>query len=101
MCVLTPFLAIAQPNQKDSDKGKALYKETCARCHSKLIGRKITGSPKLKNLDEDYITARLISYAEDKGNYTEEHKYKQKMIETAKALSASDIKNVAVYLSTK
>lgn len=99
ICLMASPLATAQT--ADKELGKDLYKEKCARCHSKLIGRKITGSPKLKNLDEAYITARLTNYAADEGDYTEEKKYKQRMIDTAKALSESDIKNIAAYLATK
>ncbi|TDF35855.1 c-type cytochrome [Alteromonadaceae bacterium M269] len=92
---------ISNAQAADKEAGKALYKETCARCHSKLIGRKITGSPKLTNTDEAYITARLKGYAQDEHDYTDEKKYKQRMIDTAKSLSDEDIKNIAAYLSSK
>ena len=101
LCLITSPLATAQSDEERLQAGKTLYKETCARCHGKLIGRKITGSPKLTKLDEVTIAERLRSYAEDEGDYTEEKKYKQKMIDTAKALSKSDIENVAAYLATK
>jgi cytochrome c553 len=93
--------ANAQSDEVSIGKGKDLFKGTCARCHAKLIGRKITGSPKLSNLSAGDVVARLNSYAQDKGDYSETQKYKQKMIEAAKALSASDIQNLAAYLDSR
>lgn len=101
ICLMASPLAMSQVNENALNQGEALFKDKCARCHSKLIGRKITGSPKLKNLDAAYIKAKLTGYAEDDKDYTEEKKYKQKMIDTAKALSESDINNLAAFLSTK
>jgi cytochrome c553 len=101
ICLLTSPLAISQSNEAKVKEGKILYKDKCARCHSKLIGRKITSSPKLTNLDKTYVIDRLTNYAKDSDDYTEESKYKQKMIDTAKSLSTSDINNLASFLSTR
>lgn len=59
--------------------GYQLYADKCKGCHDSVIGRYMTGSPKLKNLDVDYIIRQRHYFDEGFREFEQLSKHQLKM----------------------
>ncbi|MBL4761125.1 MAG: hypothetical protein JKY93_00325 [Gammaproteobacteria bacterium] len=71
---------------KDS-KGYQIYVDRCKGCHSSMVGRLMTGSPRLSELDSGYIIRQLNFFAEDFRSFDQPSKHQLKMQAVVKSLT--------------
>ncbi len=83
---------------KNSD-GYKLYKEKCKGCHNSMIGRFITGSPKLRNLDGAYIIRQLDFFNKGLRVFDQPTKHQLKMQTVVKSLNDEEFEALTHFIT--
>lgn len=85
-----------------SDQGSTgyqIYMEQCKGCHESAIARYITGSPKLKSLDADYIIGQLHFFEKGLRGFDNPTKYQLKMKSVVETLSDNEFEALKLFVS--
>jgi len=82
------------------NQGKMLYETNCQGCHSSVIGRFFTNSPKISHLKGSYILDQLILFAANKRKFQDENKHKNKMIEVSKRFNKKELSDITAYIKS-
>lgn len=82
----------------DLESGERLYKEQCEGCHSSMLGRYFTKSPRITHLKGPYLLAQLDQFAKGKRLVVEDSKHKLKMVAVAKKLSDREQSNIVAFI---
>lgn len=80
------------------ENGERLYKERCKGCHSSMLGRYFTKSPRITHLRGAYLLAQLNQFSKSKRLVVEDSKHKLKMVAVAKKLSETDQANIVAFI---
>jgi len=80
------------------ENGEHLYKEQCEGCHSSMLGRYFTKSPRITHLRGSYLLAQLNQFSKGKRTVMEDSKHKLKMAAVAKKLSESEQSNIVAFI---
>ena len=76
-----------------------VFEEQCKGCHVSFIGRHITGSPRLDDLEPDYINRQLDSFKANERNLQNPSKHATKMKAVAASLTNSQLSSLQAYFS--
>jgi len=79
-------------------KGYELYREKCKGCHEGAIGRRMTDSPKLRNLDVDYIVRQLHFFEEQLREFDEPTKHQLKMQTVVQSLTEEEYEALSRFI---
>lgn len=79
-------------------EGYKLYEKKCKGCHNGM-GRLITGSPKLSNLDSGYLIRQLHFIGEDLRKYDKPTKHQLKMQAVVKDLTDDEFDLLARFIT--
>lgn len=82
----------------DLENGERLYKEQCEGCHSSMLGRYFTKSPRITHLRGPYLLAQLNQFSNGKRLVVEDSKHKLKMVAVAKKLSDREQSNIVAFI---
>lgn len=83
----------------DLENGERLYKEQCEGCHSSMLGRYFTKSPRITHLSGPYLLAQLNQFSKGKRLVVEDSKkHKLKMVAVAKKLSERDQLDIVAFI---
>ncbi|MDH5427030.1 MAG: c-type cytochrome [Nitrospirota bacterium] len=82
----------------NAKNGERLYKEQCEGCHSSMLGRYFTNSPRITHLRGSYLLAQLNQFSKSQRVVVEDSKHKIKMAAVAKNLSESDQSNIVAFI---
>jgi len=82
----------------NAEHGERLYREHCEGCHSSMLGRYFTKSPRITHLRGAYLLAQLNQFSTDKRLVVEDSKHKVKMVAVAKKLSESEQSNIVAFI---
>lgn len=85
-------------NYSEDDKGAELYKSQCRGCHSSLLGRMFTKSPKLTYLTADYIVSQLELFATGQRAVNSANKHQSKMQQVVESLSPKQMSHLASFI---
>jgi cytochrome c553 len=80
------------------ENGERLYKGQCEGCHSSMLGRYFTKSPRITHLRGSYLLAQLNQFSKDKRLVAEDSKHKVKMVAVAKKLSESEQSSIVAFI---
>jgi cytochrome c553 len=81
-----------------SEQGAALFEDRCANCHTSMIGRFLTDSPKITHLEGDYLVKQLEAFKNGERQFFDENKHQRKMVERIKKLSTQDLLDIVSYI---
>lgn len=82
----------------DAQKGKQAYKAHCEGCHSSILGRYFTKSPRITHLRGTYLLAQLQKFSKGKRLVSDDSQHKLKMVTVAKKLSDSEQSNIVAFI---
>ena len=82
----------------NTENGQHLYKTQCEGCHSKMLGRYFTGSPRITHLRGTYLLAQLHKFSKGKRLVGEDSEHKLKMVTVAKKLRDSEQSDIVAYI---
>ena len=80
--------------------GYQLYVDKCKGCHDSAIGRFMTGSPKLKNLDADYIIRQLHFFDEGFRGFEQPSKHQLKMQTVIQSLTDDEFEVLTRFIDS-
>jgi cytochrome c553 len=80
------------------ENGEHLYKEQCEGCHSSMLGRYFTKSPRITHLRGSYLLAQLDQFSKNKRLMVEDSKHKLKMVAVAKKLNKTEQSNIVAFI---
>lgn len=80
--------------------GYQLYNAKCKGCHDSFIGRYMTGSPKLNNLDTVYIVRQLLLFDQGFRNFEEPTKHQLKMKTVIQSLTEEELASLTRFVET-
>ncbi len=83
--------------QNVESDGAVLFKEQCKGCHVSVMGRHFTGSPRLDELQTDYIKRQLHSFKTGNRNLRNPSKHANKMKAVTAELSESQLSDLQDY----
>lgn len=87
-----------EPVTGDLENGKQLYKEQCEGCHSSMLGRYFTKSPRITHLRGPYLLAQLNQFSKGSRLVMADSKHKEKMVAVAKKLSDREQSNIVAFM---
>ena len=79
--------------------GYQLYSDKCKGCHDSVIGRYMTGSPKISYLDTDYIIRQLHFFDEDFRGFDQPTKHQLKMQTVVKSLTDDEFEVLTRFIA--
>jgi len=79
--------------------GYQLYSDKCKGCHDSVIGRYMTGSPKISYLDTDYIIRQLHFFDEDFRGFERPTKHQLKMQTVVKSLTDDEFEVLTRFIA--
>jgi len=80
------------------NSGYELYRDKCKGCHDSAIGRRMTGSPRLKNLDVDYIVRQLHFFDEQLREFKQPTKHQLKMQSVVQTLTDDEFEVLTRFI---
>ena len=80
------------------ENGEHLYRERCEGCHSSMLGRYFTNSPRITHLRGTYLLTQLNQFAKSQRLVVEDSKHKVKMVAVAKKLSETDQADIVAFI---
>ena len=78
--------------------GYQLYGDKCKGCHDSVIGRYMTGSPKISYLDTDYIIRQLHFFDEGFRNFDQPTKHQLKTQTVVRSLTADEFEALTRFI---
>lgn len=82
----------------NAENGKLLYNKHCKGCHSSLLGRLFTGSPRITHLRGAYLLAQLEKFASGERQVRKDSKHKVKMVTVARQMSDGERADIVAYV---
>ena len=83
----------------EGSDGYQLYQEKCSGCHDSRVGRFMTGSPKLRNLEVDYIIRQLHLIDDGFRNFDQPTKHQLKMQTVIKSLTDDEFEVLTRFIA--
>lgn len=79
--------------------GYKLYRDKCKGCHDSVIGRYMTGSPKISSLDTGYIIRQLHYFDEGFRGFDQPTKHQLKMQTVVKSLTDDEFEVLTRFIA--
>jgi len=82
----------------NAENGEHLYAQLCEGCHSSILGRYFTKSPRITHLRGSYLRTQLEEFSAGKRQVMKDSEHKLKMVEVAGQLSGREQSDIVAFI---